>query len=115
MYENNDFDERTRDIVFNRSEINSLGTRGKAGNKYEIIKMVLARFGISLKRIRKSIRIDKKYEIKCVERIYNLVKCSVLKYHNEYDALFVKFLQKYNKYYGFVNIFQFFDYITDIS
>jgi hypothetical protein len=104
-YDKYDFEKRMEKIKFNKGEIQSLGTRGKAIDNYEIIKMVLSRFGISLNAqlkkkqingVRKKI-IDK-YKLCYDKSIYNIIYC-IASQKNNYQHKFASFIEKYNEHY----------------
>ena len=49
-------------------------------------------------RVNNKFEHTKKYEIKCVDQVYNLVKCRISKCHDDYNESFIIFLQNYSEY-----------------
>jgi hypothetical protein len=103
-YDQNDFDERIKNIVFTKGEINSLKIHGKATNKYEIIKVVLSRFGIHMEIQRQRPRINKirvntrKYVTSYDINILNILYCKTQGNELMYTKDFMNHIKSFVEY-----------------
>ena len=126
-FDNDDFENRINSIEFTKGEINSLKSRGKLKQKYDMVKVVLSRFGIQLKvcferkRISgKQVKIKSGYELNYCGDIFDIIKCKIhgcehkpehksehksehkTEHKREreckYDPNFVTFVKRYKKY-----------------
>ena len=97
-YEQKYFEDKINQIDFTEGEINSLGTHGRAKNKYEIVKMVLSRFGIKvsveskqkcIKGLRKSFRT---YKFFYDTNLWNILYCKTIYHRSHYSDEFVEYL-----------------------
>lgn len=104
-YDKQDFEDRIDKIVFSKGEINSLASRGKLKKKYDIVKVVLAKFGIGLrvrfvrKRINgKTKQLKSKYELFSQDDIYNTINCILHDNSHKYDKRFFDYVKKHKRY-----------------
>ncbi len=102
---NLDLDAKITNLDITDAEIKSLNTEGKAEDKYEIVKMVLRRFGINLNAVqnRKQIKGLRTYfrcgyEISYDDDINKMIYCKIINETNNYDDEFVKFIKNYDCY-----------------
>jgi hypothetical protein len=104
QYDKNDFENRIRGIMFTKGEIYSLKINGKASDKYEIIKVVLSRFGVKLSAPSKQIYVNKKrervrvYQINYDSKLCNILKCRSLFMQNKYIFNYTEYIKQYHKY-----------------
>jgi hypothetical protein len=98
-----DFETNISEIVFTKQETNSIKSLGKAKKPYQIIKMVLNRFGIDLiikyKTVKKGKYMvnQKKYEIMYNEDVMNIVFCKTHNQNKKYNSSFVEIIKTYDK------------------
>ena len=107
-YEQKYFDSILNKISFTEGEINSLETNGRARKKYEIVKMILARFGIKMMVESKRRLVDsKRQSIRTYKIIYdinvcNLIYCKIFNNNSDYSSNFVKYITCFSEYDKFI-------------
>jgi hypothetical protein len=104
----NDFDERFKNVEYTKAEIMSLDSRGIMKNKFQIVKAILARCGISFTSQSTRIYENKKrvrvinYILSRDEKIYNIVYNIVANNEDEYNDDFMLMIKSYDKYQEYV-------------
>lgn len=104
-YEQKYFEDKIDQINFTEGEINSLETHGRAKDKYEIVKMILSRFGIKIviesrrvqisKDVRKRLRIYKIY-YDC--DIHDILHCKTKNDHKLYSNGLITYITNFKKF-----------------
>lgn len=86
----------------------SLNTRGRAKNRYQIIKSILARFGITVSlsvkdNFVKKKRIKEKFvNVQRDKKIYEIIYCLIHSDHNKYEKSFVDVIKYFSKYHDYL-------------
>ncbi len=108
-YEQKYFEDKIDKINFTEGEINSLKTNGRAKNKYEIIKIVLSRFGIraSVESKQKYIEGSKRKSIRTYKifydvSIWSILHCKTIHCRAHYSDDFIEYVKCFVKYDKFI-------------
>lgn len=108
-FDADDFDERIEDIVYTEQEILSLKSDGRMKDKYQIMKTVLSRFGITLRNQSKRIYKNKKkvriphYIIQRDQETYEIVHNIVKNDSVVYNTEFINMINTYDKYKNYMS------------
>lgn len=103
-FEDDDFNERFKNIEYTRSEILSLDTRGRMIDKYQIVKTILSRYGIIFRNDTKRVYINKKqvrvkfYILLHDQPMYEIMHNIVTNNSDSYNDDFIDMIKSYNKY-----------------
>lgn len=104
-YKANVFEDAIENINITKEEIQSLKTRGKADDKYNILKIVMSRFGIKLTK--KYENVSKKgtksnvligYNIQYGKDIYDILRCKIHFEKKKFDKKFGLFVDNFKTY-----------------
>ena len=111
-YEKEQFDDMLKNIDITDDDVKASKTRGKVtkDDKYDVIQMVLSRFGIKLTAKQKTVDDGKKYgkrkkikltigyDFHYVNDVYEIVFCKVYFKKNKYENKFIQFLNNFDTY-----------------
>lgn len=104
-YDEEEFEAKLKNINISDCELNSLEINPKTKKKkYDIIKIILSKFGIILKAPSKQIYIDgqrkrvKTYTMWYDPNIYNIIYCKIHNNKDDYQDDFVNYIRNFIKY-----------------
>lgn len=101
------FEEMLKEINFSDEDVKALKTRGKANDKYNILKIVMSRFGIKLTKKYEKIRIKKTkaskkvligYNVNYIKEIYDVLRCRIHYEKKKFSKNFLAFIGKFKTY-----------------
>jgi hypothetical protein len=104
-YDKNTFDNALEKINISREEIGALKTRGKANDKYNVLKIALSRFGIKLSKKHKNVRINGTkandivgYDLQYTKDVFVILRCKMHFEKKKFDKKFALFVDNFKTY-----------------
>jgi hypothetical protein len=110
IYGHEYFEDKIDQIEFTSDEINSLETFGRAKDKYEIVKMILSRFGIKVGVESTQVRIGnnmkkyiKKYKILYDIDLWSVLCCKIQRNMKSYQVKFIEYVTIFSRFDNLLN------------